>query len=70
MVLRTSAGPLSHNVSCVSLSLRGVTRPRGPLTSLEPGDTRSCLSCVETWTHWLHPANWVDTQWPAARYVE
>ena len=61
-------GVVTSNVTCVTRDMRRVTRPRGHVTrTLEPGDTWACVTCVDTWLHWLHPHNWLDTSWPAAR---
>ena len=61
-------GVVTSNVTCVTRDMRQVTRPRGHVTrALEPGDTWACVTCVDTWLHWLQPHNWLDTSWPAAR---
>ena len=64
-------GALTSNVTCVTHTMRRVTRPPGHVTrALETGDTWGCVTCADTWIHWLHPYNWVDTSWPAARYLD
>ena len=68
VTLKTSDGGLTRNVTCVTHTMRQVARPPGHVTrALEAGDTWTCVTCPDTWLHWLHPHNWLDTSWPAAR---
>jgi len=70
VTLKTSAGSFTRNVTCVTHTMRRVTRPPGHVTrALEAGDTWTCVTCPDTWLHWLHPHNWLDTSWPAARVI-
>ena len=28
-----------------------------------------CVLCLQAWSHWLHPAHWLDKVWTRARLV-
>ena len=62
---------MSKLVPCVSHDMRQVTVPHQTrvhhVTAV--GDTWDCVTCLDTWLHWLQPHNWLDTSWPVSRVV-
>ena len=72
-----SLKPLSrHNktvtkaVPCISHNMRTF---RQTLSQRLPAPARSpdtdCISCLQSWLHWLDPAHWLDNIWPQSRIV-
>ena len=71
MTLRTgqASASLERELPCVSRLLRPVSAPPAPGTRALPpgGHTWDCVTCLDTWLHWLQPHHWLDTAWPASR---
>ena len=62
---------MSQFVPCVSYDMRQVTVPHQTRVQhvVTAGDTWDCVTCLDTWLHWLQPHNWLDTSWPISRVV-
>ena len=51
--------------------MRHVTLPHTTRDRIRhvPADTWDCVTCLDTWLHWLQPYNWLDTSWPVSRVI-
>ena len=66
----TASDVLTREVACVSHGMRHVSPPPATWShGVTSVDTWDCVTCLDTWLHWLHPLHWVDTAWPLSRII-
>ena len=62
---------ITKQIPCISENMRTFHAKSGTFKPIDTGLglVADCLSCSDSWLHWLDPQQWMDTFWPHTRVV-